>query len=134
MNLAKIISILLALFLLLNSLYPQEEKSMSFYLVSLSFEKDGSIPVKYTCHRENISPALIWEGAPPETKSFALIVDAPGSSGILNHSEIGALKDVKLYLPKVKSISEFVELLKKNRCKPRVSDELFAGAGNSLIT
>jgi len=31
------------------------------------------------------------------------------------------------------SIAEFVDLLKKNGFKPRVSKELFAGAGNSLI-
>jgi hypothetical protein len=40
--------------------------------------------MRYTCEGENISPELSWEGAPPETKSFVLIVhdpDAPRTNG-----------------------------------------------------
>lgn len=39
--------------------------------------KDGSIPARYTCQGNDISPALSWIGAPADTKSFALIVDDP---------------------------------------------------------
>jgi Raf kinase inhibitor-like YbhB/YbcL family protein len=38
----------------------------------------------FGCAGKNISPALTWSAAPPDTKSFALMVhdpDAPGSSG-----------------------------------------------------
>jgi len=35
------------------------------------------IPKNYTCHGEDKSPALRWENAPSNTKSFALIVDDP---------------------------------------------------------
>lgn len=50
---------------------------MSFYLKSSVFEENGSIPSKYTCEGENISPPLEWGGAPSGTKSYVLIVDDP---------------------------------------------------------
>ena len=35
----------------------------------------GTLPQRYTCHGERITPPLNWSGAPPGTKSLALIVD-----------------------------------------------------------
>lgn len=46
-------------------------------LVSSAFSNQGSIPQRYTCEGEDISPPLAWSGAPEGTKSFALIVDDP---------------------------------------------------------
>lgn len=46
-------------------------------LTSRSFENQMSIPKKFTCDGEDISPALIWSDAPEGTKSFVLIVDDP---------------------------------------------------------
>jgi Raf kinase inhibitor-like YbhB/YbcL family protein len=46
-------------------------------MTSASFDREGPIPSKYTSDGENISPPLAWTGAPPGTKSFALIVDDP---------------------------------------------------------
>jgi len=46
-------------------------------LYCLSFAHNEMIPTKYTCDGEGISPPLKWEGVPPETKSFALIMDDP---------------------------------------------------------
>lgn len=46
-------------------------------LTSQAFKDSGSIPAKYTCDGDNISPPLKWGGAPKETKSFVLIVDDP---------------------------------------------------------
>jgi len=57
-----------------------------FILESPAFKDDGRIPEKYTCDGLDISPPLRWSGQPPETKSFAIIVedpDAPG--GIFTH-------------------------------------------------
>jgi len=35
----------------------------------------GTLAARYTCHGEGINPPLNWSGAPPGTKSLALIVD-----------------------------------------------------------
>lgn len=46
-------------------------------LTSLAFSPDGEIPSVHTCEGMDRAPALAWTGAPPGTKSFALIVDDP---------------------------------------------------------
>lgn len=48
-----------------------------FTLSSTAFANKGNIPSKHTCDGEDISPALAWQNAPANTKSFALIVDDP---------------------------------------------------------
>src|SRR4051794_29966699 len=50
---------------------------MALRITSPAFSEGGSIPSKYTCEGQDISPPLAWSGAPPNTKSFALIVDDP---------------------------------------------------------
>lgn len=50
---------------------------MSLHLTSQVFKENESIPSKYTCEGENISPPLQWEGIPEGTKSLVLIVDDP---------------------------------------------------------
>jgi len=52
-------------------------RTMSFSIHSDAFQAGGSIPRRYTCDGEDISPPLQW-GAPPQgTRSLALIVDDP---------------------------------------------------------
>ncbi len=46
-------------------------------LTSKAFDNGGSIPPKYTCDAENVSPPLACRGAPDKTKSFALVVHDP---------------------------------------------------------
>ena len=46
-------------------------------ITSTAFSQKAFIPKKYTCAGEDISPALAWQDAPAETKSFALIADDP---------------------------------------------------------
>lgn len=50
---------------------------MSFELFSPAFENNKTIPPKYTCQGENISPPLKWKDTPQDAKSFALIVEDP---------------------------------------------------------
>jgi Raf kinase inhibitor-like YbhB/YbcL family protein len=52
-------------------------KDMTIKVTSPAFQADESIPSKYTCEGQDISPPLAWSGAPAATKSFALIVDDP---------------------------------------------------------
>lgn len=59
---------------------------MAFTLESPAFPNGGEIPRKYARDADNVSPPLIWKDAPPETKSFALIVEDPDApSGTFRH-------------------------------------------------
>ena len=52
-------------------------ETMQLALSSAAFADRGTIPKKYTCEGEDVSPPLSWSGKPEGTKSFALIVDDP---------------------------------------------------------
>jgi Raf kinase inhibitor-like YbhB/YbcL family protein len=54
-----------------------EEGGQAMKLTSSAFTHNQSIPQKYTCQGEDVSPPLTIEGAPAQTKSFAIIVDDP---------------------------------------------------------
>ncbi len=50
---------------------------MDLTLTSIAFAEGEHIPAKYTCDGENISPPLSIADAPPDTASFALIMEDP---------------------------------------------------------
>ena len=53
-------------------------------LLSSAIHDGDSIPQRFTCEGENISPEFHWEDAPKESKSFVLILhdpDAPRKDG-----------------------------------------------------
>jgi Raf kinase inhibitor-like YbhB/YbcL family protein len=52
-------------------------KTMVFKIKSSAFDAEGTIPKKYACNGDNISPPLSWSGAPSGTKSYTIIVDDP---------------------------------------------------------
>lgn len=52
---------------------------MTIILNSPAFKDMEKIPVKYTCHGEDISPPLNWYNSPVNTSSYVLIVDDPDS-------------------------------------------------------
>ena len=54
---------------------------MAITLKSSVFEEGGSIPIRYTCDDEDVSPPLEWEGIPEGTQSLALICDDPDAPG-----------------------------------------------------
>ncbi len=55
--------------------------AIKFKLSSPAFQDSGSIPQKFTCQGENVSPELNWSEAPANTQSFALIMDDPDAPG-----------------------------------------------------
>src|SRR5215216_4645491 len=53
-------------------------------LTSAAFASGATIPERYTCHGENLSPPLRWTAPPRRTRSFALELhdpDAPRAGG-----------------------------------------------------
>jgi hypothetical protein len=50
---------------------------MALRITSPAFQPGQPIPPRFTCKEKDLSPALAWSGAPPGTKSFALICDDP---------------------------------------------------------
>ncbi len=51
--------------------------AMTFEITSAAFAHKESIPVKYSCDGEDISPPLGWGDPPEGTRSLALICDDP---------------------------------------------------------
>ena len=47
------------------------------HLTSTTFSHQHAIPERCTCEGADVSPALAWSDAPPNTQSFVLIVDDP---------------------------------------------------------
>jgi Raf kinase inhibitor-like YbhB/YbcL family protein len=61
-----------------GSLVDIQGKAAKTLTVSSAALKDGAtIPTRFTCSGEDISPALAWSGAPENTKSLALVFDDP---------------------------------------------------------
>jgi Raf kinase inhibitor-like YbhB/YbcL family protein len=55
----------------------QGQTSRTLTVSSTAFKDGATIPTRYTCSGEDISPALAWSGAPENTKSLALVFDDP---------------------------------------------------------
>lgn len=53
----------------------------SIQLSSPVFQQGGSIPPRYTCDGEDVSPPLSWSSVPEGTRSLVLIVDDPDAPG-----------------------------------------------------
>jgi Raf kinase inhibitor-like YbhB/YbcL family protein len=52
-----------------------------FELTSTAFENGQPIPRRYTCEGEDLSPPLMWSGAPEDAHSLALACDDPDAPG-----------------------------------------------------
>jgi len=52
-------------------------ESMALSITSSAFGHEESIPARYTCEGENVSPPLSFSNVPQQTKSLVLIVDDP---------------------------------------------------------
>lgn len=51
--------------------------SMNMTLTSPTFSHHGTIPSRYTCEGEDISPELLWSGLPTNSRGLVLILDDP---------------------------------------------------------
>ncbi len=58
-----------------------EKPVASLTLTSTAFANGETIPDKYTCEGEDISPPLTWSDVPKGVKSFALTVEDPDAPG-----------------------------------------------------
>src|SRR5215216_2046869 len=59
---------------------------MALAITSPAFKQGDVIPSKYTRDGENVSPPLEWHDAPPETRSFVVLVEDPDApSGSFLH-------------------------------------------------
>jgi len=59
---------------------------MDFRLTSEAFEDNGTIPIRYTCHGDNVSPPLSWTEPPQGTRSLVLLaVDLDTPFGVIAH-------------------------------------------------
>ena len=66
--------------------YETPGKPQRISATSDAFVQDQTIPARYTCLGENISPAVTWTRVPDGTQSFAVVMedpDAPG--GVFTH-------------------------------------------------
>ena len=55
-------------------------------VTSTAFAEDESIPARYTCDGEEVSPPLAWSGVPDDAAAIALVVDDPDApSGTFTH-------------------------------------------------
>jgi hypothetical protein len=65
------------IFISSNPLHVQIKGETKMELKSSVFEAGSTIPKKYTCQGEDISPPLSWNTVPEKTQSLALICDDP---------------------------------------------------------
>lgn len=66
-----------------NPVEVQADQSME--LKSTSFSDGASIPARYTCDGDGVSPSLDWSGAPASTKSYALVLHDPDAPVDFTH-------------------------------------------------
>ena len=58
---------------------PRQERDLPepITVSSTAFEAGGTIPARFTCAGEGVSPPLRWSGVPAATAAIALVVDDP---------------------------------------------------------
>ena len=77
-----------------------ETSGGNMILKTNAFQQSEAVPEKYTCDGANVSPELMWEDAPKEAKSFALICDDPDAPvGTFNHWVLYGLAADQTRLP-----------------------------------
>jgi Raf kinase inhibitor-like YbhB/YbcL family protein len=91
---------LAAALLAVRGALPIKPPAHTLQLTSTAFSPGQPIPPAHTCDGKNSSPPLQWTGAPPQTKSFVLIVDDPDApAGVFAHWVVYDLPASKTELP-----------------------------------
>lgn len=129
----KFLSILIV-FSILGAAFMQNSATQSFIITSGSFSNGQTLPNEqihgnFGCTGKNISPDLQWNGAPKDTKSFALIVhdpDAPRPNGwyhwiVLNipANTKGFKQGQKIHPPMVEAKNDFGSTQYGGACPPK---------------
>jgi Raf kinase inhibitor-like YbhB/YbcL family protein len=60
---------------------PERDLPETITVTSSSFPAGGSIPARFTCDGQEVSPQLGWSGVPAGTTELALVVDDPDAPG-----------------------------------------------------
>ena len=55
-----------------------------FTLTSPEFDEGESIPRRYACDGDDVSPPLAWSGAPGDSASLVLVMDDPDANGFVH--------------------------------------------------
>jgi Raf kinase inhibitor-like YbhB/YbcL family protein len=80
---------------------------MPLTITSPAFRNGEVIPTRHTRDGENLSPPLEWRDAPPETKTFVLIVEDPDApSGTFRHWAVYNIPASEAGLPEGASSQE----------------------------
>jgi Raf kinase inhibitor-like YbhB/YbcL family protein len=88
----------------------EEEVAMELQVESSAFEDGATIPVRYTCDGEDISPPLSWSEPPAGTESLVLIGDDPDApAGTWVHWVLFNLPATARSLPEGLPAGEVVE-------------------------
>jgi len=104
---------------------------MAFRLTSNGFSEGQPIPKRYTCEGEDLSPPLVWCGAPAATHSLLLLCDDPDAPGGTWHhwclfdvpSTVTELKEAVPRSAQVgamrQAVNDFGEIGYRGPCPPR---------------
>jgi phosphatidylethanolamine-binding protein (PEBP) family uncharacterized protein len=65
-------------------------------LASTGFDDGGTIPKRFTCSGEDVSPPLAIRGMPGETRELALVVEDPDADRFVHWSVLGIAPDTAL--------------------------------------
>ena len=50
---------------------------MTMTVTSTAFDDGGTVPTRFTCDGDDVSPPLAWSGPPTDAAALALVVDDP---------------------------------------------------------
>jgi len=59
----------------------KEEALPSFEVTSFAFGDGETIPLRHTCEGDDLSPPLVFEGAPEGTAGYAIVMTEAGEDG-----------------------------------------------------